>query len=415
MKVSILMVTYNHEKFISQAIESVLMQKVDFEYELIIGEDCSTDNTRQIVIDYQKKYSDRIRLLLPNVNLGAHKNFFNTFKTCQGQYIALLEGDDYWISPDKLQRQVDFLDEHPKYAICFHNAIIFWEDNRQPPGLFRHKQKETSSIEDLLIENFIPTASVMYRNGLIKNFPQWFHELSMGDWVIHILNAQYGNIWYINEVMSAYRLHSQGVWTSKSDEQRLPAIIQMFSNIKEYLDIKYQATIDKSINYYSNGLNYLLKQKEYEKSSISDTLCKILSLRNINLIIFPNWEEKNNLLYESLKTTIIKLISHHDISQLTLLIDTYNVDIEDPESILSDILFSISLEENIDISEDLSISFVGNMNQKEWTALLPWIYARISLDIENKEAIIQAQAQNIPLCDLDNISNIQAKQINSEH
>ncbi|MEH2228728.1 MAG: glycosyltransferase [Nostoc sp.] len=412
MKVSVLMITYNHEKFIAKAIESVLMQQVNFEYELVIGEDCSTDTTRQIAIDYQKRYPDNIRLLLPNNNLGMNQNLANTFYACKGQYIAILEADDYWISPYKLQRQVDFLDEHPEYAICFHNAIIFWEDNRQPPGLFRHKQKETSSIEDLLIENFIPTASVMYRNGLIKNFPQWFYELSMGDWVIHILNAQYGNIGYINEVMSAYRLHTQGVWTSKSDEQRLPAIIQMFSNIKEYLDIKYQATIDKSINYYSNGLNYVLKQKEYEKSSISETLCKTLSLRNINLIVFPNWEQTNNFLYENLKITIIKLISHHDISQLTLLIDISNVCIEDAESILSDILFSISLEENIDISEDLSISFVGNMNQKEWTALLPYISARISLDIENKEAIIQAQAQNIPVWDVESISKIQASQIN---
>ncbi|MFN6487274.1 MULTISPECIES: glycosyltransferase [unclassified Nostoc] len=412
MKVSVLMITYNHDKFIAKAIESVLIQQVNFEYELVIGEDCSTDTTRQIAIDYQKRYPDKIRLLLPNNNLGMNQNLVNTFNACTGQYIAILEADDYWIYPDKLQKQVDFLDKRPEYAICFHNAIIFWEDNRQPPGLFRHKQKETSSIEDLLIENFIPTASVMYRNGLIKNFPQWFYELSMGDWVIHILNAQYGNIGYINEVMSAYRLHTQGVWTSKSDEQRLPAIIKMFSNIREYLDVKYHATIDQSINYYSNGLNYVLKQKEYEKYSISETLCKTLSLRNINLIIFPDWKQTNNFLYENLKITIIKLISHHDISQLTLIIDISNVGIEDAESILSDILFSISLEENIDISEDLSISFVGNMNQKEWTALLPCISARISLNIENKEAIIQAQAQNIPVWDVESISKIQTSQIN---
>ncbi|QFS43153.1 methyltransferase domain-containing protein [Nostoc sphaeroides CCNUC1] len=409
------MTTYNHENYITQSLESVLMQQVNFEYEVVIGEDYSTDNTRKIVIDYQRNYPEKIRLLLPDKNIGVHKNFMNTLQACQGQYIAVLEGDDYWISPDKLQRQVDFLDEHPEYVICFHNAIIFWQDNRQPPGLFRHKQKETSSIEDLLIENFIPTASVMYRSGLIKNFPEWFYELSMGDWVIHIFNAQYGNIWYINEVMSAYRLHSQGAWTSKSDEQRLSAIIQMFSNIKGYIDIKYKETINKSINYYSNGLDYLLKQKESEKSSLSDNLCKILSLRNINLIIFPNWEEINDFLYKNLKITLITLITQQDISQVTILIEITNVDIEDAESILSDILFSISLEENIEMPEDLSISFVSNMDQKEWAALLPWIYARISLDIENKEAIIQAQAQNIPVCYMENISNIQAKQINLEY
>ena len=90
IKASVLMVTYNHQEFIAQALDSVLMQEVDFEYEIIIGEDCSTDNTRQIVIDYQRKYPDKIRLLLPEVNLGAHENFIATYKACNGKYIALL-------------------------------------------------------------------------------------------------------------------------------------------------------------------------------------------------------------------------------------------------------------------------------------------------------------------------------------
>lgn len=108
MKVSVLMITYNHEKFIAQAIDSILMQQVNFDYEIVIGEDCSTDGTRAIVIQYQKEYPDKIRLLLPEENLGMHKNFVQTFRACQGEYIALLEGDDYWTSPRKLQKQVDF-------------------------------------------------------------------------------------------------------------------------------------------------------------------------------------------------------------------------------------------------------------------------------------------------------------------
>ena len=124
MKVSVLTITYNHEKYIAQAIESVLIQEVNFDYELVIGEDCSTDKTREIVIDYQRKYPHKIRLLLNEKNLGMHRNFAQTYHACRGQYIAVLEGDDFWTSPHKLQKQVDFLDNNPDFAICFHNMQV---------------------------------------------------------------------------------------------------------------------------------------------------------------------------------------------------------------------------------------------------------------------------------------------------
>ena len=106
MKVSIAMVTYNHEKFIAKALDSVLMQRTDFDYEIVIGEDCSSDNTRNIVIEYKRRYPDNIVLFLNEKNLGMYGNCSQVFQACQGEYIAVLEGDDYWTSPDKLQKQV---------------------------------------------------------------------------------------------------------------------------------------------------------------------------------------------------------------------------------------------------------------------------------------------------------------------
>ncbi|MEH2024830.1 glycosyltransferase [Nostoc sp.] len=265
MKVSVLMVTYNHENFIAQAIESVLMQKVDFEYELVIGEDYSTDNTRQIVIDYQRKYSDKIRLLLPDVNLGAHKNFLNTFKACQGKYLAILEGDDYWTSSKKLQKQVDFLDKNLDFVICFHNVLVFWQDNSHSPGIFLHNQPKTSTIENLLVNNFISTPSVMYRAGLVQEFPAWFYEQSMGDWTFHILNAQHGKIGYIDEVMAAYRVHPKGVWSSKSRESQIKETIRMLETIKHNLSSQYQAIINTSINLYSQQLASVLNEQKLNK------------------------------------------------------------------------------------------------------------------------------------------------------
>ena len=107
-KVSVLMITYNQERYISQAIESVLSQQTDFSYEIVVGEDFSTDNTREVCREYQQRYPDKIRLLERDKNLGMAGNFLSTFKECNGQYLAVLEGDDYWVNPHKLQSQVDF-------------------------------------------------------------------------------------------------------------------------------------------------------------------------------------------------------------------------------------------------------------------------------------------------------------------
>lgn len=118
ISVSVLMVTYNHENFISHAIESVLMQKTSFPFELVIGEDCSTDKTREIVIRYAQNYPLIVKALLPPMNLGIRQNSLNTFKECKGKYLAFLDGDDYWTDSNKLQKQVDFLEANPDYSIC---------------------------------------------------------------------------------------------------------------------------------------------------------------------------------------------------------------------------------------------------------------------------------------------------------
>jgi glycosyltransferase involved in cell wall biosynthesis len=114
------MITYNHENYIRQAIEGVLMQQTTFPIELIIGEDRSKDNTRMICQDYQLKYPDKIRLFLPESNLGMIQNFRSTLQASTGKYIAICEGDDYWTDPLKLQKQVDFLESNEEYSVCFH-------------------------------------------------------------------------------------------------------------------------------------------------------------------------------------------------------------------------------------------------------------------------------------------------------
>src|SRR5438876_6786815 len=205
MKLSVCLITYNHERFITQALESALAQKTSFEFEIVVGEDCSTDHTRQILVEYQQRYSNQIRLVPTEKNLGANRNFARTLQACRGQYIALLEGDDYWTDPTKLEEQVNFLDSHGECAICFHAVRVLHEDgNEAPRNSPRFGHKKISTIEDLLgLGNFIPTCAAVFRNGLIKEFPDWFYKLRSAAYSLHVLNAQYGKIDYINILMQA--------------------------------------------------------------------------------------------------------------------------------------------------------------------------------------------------------------------
>ena len=167
MKVSVLVMTYNHEKFIRQTLDSVAMQETNFEYEILISEDCSTDCTREIVVEFQKAHPKQVRLLLSEKNIHSNEIVVRGIRAARGQYIALLDGDDYWTSPHKLQKQADFLDRHPECSLCFHNARILHEaEGREGRQWTPLNQKEISTLEDIWMGNFIATCSTMFRRGL---------------------------------------------------------------------------------------------------------------------------------------------------------------------------------------------------------------------------------------------------------
>jgi glycosyltransferase involved in cell wall biosynthesis len=263
-KVSVAMITYNQESFVGQAIDSVLIQQTDFDYELIIGEDCSTDGTRQIVAEFARRNPKRIRPLLHEHNLGrlGKHNFVATLNACRGKYIAILEGDDYWLSPHKLQKQADYLDSHPDCAYCFHNVRTIWEDTKANSRIwFPIPLKEKLALEDILAWNFSPMCSVMFRNGLFGEFPDWYFTLSMGDWPLHILNAQHGNIGYLDEVMAVYRLHTNGIWTSQGKIKNIRDIIKFYLTINRHLKYRYKKQIRLAIasRYYDLAKEYTQK------------------------------------------------------------------------------------------------------------------------------------------------------------
>lgn len=249
VKVSVAMITYNHEPFIAQAIESVLMQETDFAVELVIGEDCSTDGTRAIARDYGDRYQDRIRLLLPKRNLGIIPNFVATLNACWGQYIALCEGDDYWIDPHKLQKQVDFLEAHPECSMCFHRQLARFEDGSNHPHVSSVPHTGSIfSLEDLIVESFIPTLTVMYRRGVVQDLPDWYFTVFPSDRPLHILHAQHGMIGFIDEIMAVYRVHEGGVWSMRSCAERLANEMDLYEKLRQHLGEEYAALIDAGVS-----------------------------------------------------------------------------------------------------------------------------------------------------------------------
>ncbi len=258
IKVSVIVHTYNHEKFIRQTLDSIISQKVNFQYEVIIGDDASPDSTPEIIQEYQANFPDIIKPLLHPKNLGGYgkNNTLATLAVCTGQYIAAMDGDDYWTNPLKLQKQVDFLDNNPDFVACFHNALIHFEDGSAPDMYVNDEsQREVTTLEDLVGEDevwYMATSSVMFRNGIMKEYPRWFHESKSGDIPRYILLGKHGKFFYINELMSVYRKNNGGMsfTDGKQDADFLFNRIGMYKGIDEELDYKFHKTISKNIARY---------------------------------------------------------------------------------------------------------------------------------------------------------------------
>ncbi|MFC1881321.1 glycosyltransferase family 2 protein [Thermodesulfobacteriota bacterium] len=262
-KVSVCITTYNHEQFIAQALDSVLMQKTDFDFEILIGEDDSEDRTREIVKEYKRQHPDKIQLFLNdsdniiyiNGRRTGRWNFINNLKNAKGVYIALLDGDDCWTDPNKLQAQVDLLEDNPELAICIHNVKVSYMNgsNKSHPyytpdasgANMRQKPASISSIEDLIAGNFIQTPSVVYRAHLFDNFPEWFYKVDRADWPLHILNARHGKIGYIDKMMANYHVHDGGIYSGKTLAYQLEGAANIAAALDKHLSYKYHNIIFK--------------------------------------------------------------------------------------------------------------------------------------------------------------------------
>lgn len=256
--VSVAMAAFNHEHYIAEAIEGVLKQETSFRFQLVISEDCSWDTTRSICVDYQKRYPDIIKLLLPEKNLGMMPNLMHIFEACEGKYIAMCEGDDYWTDPYKLQKQVDAMEAQPTLTMCAHNADILEYGILKPsPAIAKNRL----AIEDIIAQDWgIMTASILFRKDALP-IPHWFYTVKNGDYALQLLLALGGDTLILPETMSVYRKHEAGVSATLRPLSQAAWLISLLYDFNKYTDGRYRKDIVKKIRrVYKNQIGFA---KEY--------------------------------------------------------------------------------------------------------------------------------------------------------
>lgn len=248
-------ITYNHERFIGQAIESVLSQKTDFEIEFIINDDNSNDGTFNVIKKYVNEHpkGHLIKATRNHQNIGVHSNFFQALEKASGKYVALLDGDDYWTDIYKLQKQFDYLEIHPNHSLCAHNVQIVFEDKSKQKGLFIKNPDffGATGAKEILRDIYIHTSSMFFRNK-VKSFPDFAIKGKSLDVLLQYLLTRDGSsVYTFNDQMSVYRKHSNGI-TNRDKPEHIFLMENIIFQKKNYLpfvekhhrSIVWQNTLD---------------------------------------------------------------------------------------------------------------------------------------------------------------------------
>ncbi|MBA4317257.1 MAG: hypothetical protein C0412_02550 [Flavobacterium sp.] len=253
--VSIVCLAYNHELFIGEAMESFLKQETDFPFEILVGEDCSTDNTKEIVLDYIKKYPRIIRIISSPKNVGMQENCWRTLNSANGKYIAFCEGDDFWVYNKKLQMQVDFLEANPEYSITAHAVKILDNTSRgvtyNPYSDFAGGKFDTS---DILLKHFLPTLSLVFKKSALV-IPDWFLLCRSLDILMELILSLSGSGMFFNQVMGTYRHHDGGITKVQTDRSEIyKNSCFLFSQFNIYSERKFEKEVNQRISFLNWGM-----------------------------------------------------------------------------------------------------------------------------------------------------------------
>lgn len=271
--VSICCITYNHEKYISEAIESFLMQEADFPIEIIIHDDASTDRTPEIIQQYEKKYPDIIKPIYQKENQfskGKKITFECVFPNVIGKYVALCEGDDYWNDKNKLQKQVNFMEDNEDYSMCFH-AVKVVDVAGNPLGRYLgpyRKGSKSYRLKDNVQGGFVHVSSVMMRFNLIKEgMPEWAIKARHGDYALALFLSARGKTFFIDEVMSSHRLGVENSVMTK---------------------LQQNYSVDSEIEYHNQRIMTLEEADKFYNYEFTNQIDSIKKISEFKILLLKN-------------------------------------------------------------------------------------------------------------------------------
>lgn len=282
--VTVVMITYGHEKFIKQAIKGVLEQKVNFQIDLIIANDCSPDSTNEVIDVILKTETIPSNISITykrhEKNIGMMPNFIWALKQAKGKYITLCEGDDYWTVPNKLQQQVDFMEQNPDYVMCCHDRDVVDENNE----VLIHNQQTTKVDKDTFVQ------TLLYRNlSFDDTFYHYFEKAKNGDTFLIYRLHQLGKTHYFDFNGACYRVSDVGVWSKVSDDKRFEMSISSLDNMIEYYDVLKDKNSIREIKKWK-AEQYLIRSK-----TLNEAGYKTLALNHIfkynSLLLSSNPEQ----------------------------------------------------------------------------------------------------------------------------
>lgn len=272
--VSISCTAFNHEKYIGDAIESFLMQKTDFRFEILIHDDASTDRTAEIIKAYEKQYPEIIKPIYQTENQysrGIAVEKLN-YERANGRYIAICEGDDYWSDPSKLQKQVEFMEKHPKCSLCVHGGYVVNAYDKKILQYNRPSKQSKYFTPEEIIEGggglFI-TNSMFFRTELSMFKPKFYENATVSDYPLAIYLSLVGDVYYMDENMSAYRVGDSTSWTGKNlanfhkTIQHYKEISLMLDELNQYTNFQYDTAIDR--RKIENEIVLLTQQRKFKE------------------------------------------------------------------------------------------------------------------------------------------------------
>lgn len=245
-KVSIVCITYNHEKMIERALQGFVNQKTNFPFEAIIADDCSTDNSPSIIQKYAKEYPAIIKPILRDKNIGSLPNYRDAVSKANGQYLATCDGDDYWTDEFKLAKQVEFMDTHPDFSMCCHPFVQTYLDGSSPDIIIspwdfvseEAKARGYLTFQDFFPINPVGSLTAFYRWDLVQELPTWMENYKIADLVMHLLHADKGKVGVLEDVMSVYQRHAGGVWFQNDTIEHTHKMAADYANLLTDIDFE---------------------------------------------------------------------------------------------------------------------------------------------------------------------------------